>query len=112
MTRLDALSELNLADNASREDVEQADRRLVRRFPPEFNPAKFQKRDDAYRFLTSLPDMVERLLSPTAGSGITLSDFQLSVALPPNAVDKALASLSRQAKMAELWPTGQPAGRK
>lgn len=107
MTRQDALNELNLPENAGNEDVEQAYRRLVRRFPPEFNPEKFQKIDDAYRFLTSLPDMIERLLSPSAGVGLTPSDFQFYVLLPPEAVDEALTSLSRGARMTALWSTRQ-----
>ena len=112
MTRLDALNELNLPEKAGDEEMEQAYRRLVRRYPPEFNPERFQKIDEAYRFLTSLPDMIERLLSPSVGVGLSLSDFQFSAVLSPEAVDKALASLSRGGRMSALWPTGQPGVRK
>jgi len=112
VTRQDALNELNLPEKAGDEDVEQAYRRLVRRYPPEFNPEKFQKIDEAYRFLTSLPDMVERLLSPPVGGGLSLSDFRFSGVLSPEAVDEALASLSWGARMAALWPTGQAGVRK
>jgi len=112
VTRRDALNELNLPEKAGDEDVEQAYRRLVRRYPPEFNPERFQKIDEAYRFLTSLPDMVERLLSPSLGVGISTSDFRFSAPLPPEAVDEALASLSRGARMAALWPTVQSGVRK
>jgi hypothetical protein len=112
VTRQDALNELNLTDKAGKEEIEQAYRRLVRRYPPEFNPERFRKIDDAYRFLTSLPDMIERLLSPSAGAGVSVSDFRFSAALPPEAVDEALKSLTRGARIAALWPAGQPAARK
>lgn len=112
MTRQDALNELNLPEKPDNDEIEQAYRRLVRRYPPEFNPARFQKIDDAYRFLTSLPDMLEQLLSQSLGSGLTLSDFRFSTALPPEAVDEALATLYRGSRMAVLWPTGQSVGKK
>jgi hypothetical protein len=112
VTRHDALKELNLSEKAVDEDVEQAYRRLVRRYPPEFNPERFQNIDSAYRFLTSLPDMIEQLLSPSAGSGVSVSDFRFSTILPPEAVDAALATLSRSTRMAALWPVGQPVVRK
>ncbi len=112
MTRQDALNELNLPEKAGDEEMEQAYRRLVRRYPPEFNPERFQKIDEAYRFLTSLPDMIERLISPSVGVGLSSSDFQFSSILPPEAVDEALASLSRGGRMTALWPTGQPEVRK
>lgn len=109
MTRQDALNELNLGGKPANEEIEQAYSRLVRRYPPEFNPEKFQKIDDAYRFLTSLPDMIAQLLSTSAGKGVSLSDFRLEAVLPPEAVDKALASLSRSVRMSALWPVGQTA---
>lgn len=112
MTRQDAFNELNLPEKAGDEEMEQAYRRLVRRYPPEFNPERFQKIDEAYRFLTSLPDMIERLISPSVGVGLSSSDFQFSSILPPEAVDEALASLSRGGLMAALWSTGQPEVRK
>ena len=112
MTRQDALNELNLAEKAGSEDIEHAYRRLVRRYPPEFNSERFQKIDEAYRFLTSLPDMIERLLSPSAGGGVSVSDFLFSADLQPEAVDDALKSLMRGARMTALWPAGHPAVKK
>jgi hypothetical protein len=108
VTRQDALNELNLPEKAGDEDIEQAYRRLVRRYPPEFNPERFQKIDEAYRFLTSLPDMIEQLLSPSTGGGISASDFRFSTVLPPEAANEALASLLRGTRVAVLWPTGRP----
>ena len=110
MIRQDALKELNLPEKAANEDIEQAYKRLVRRYPPEFNPERFQKIDEAYRFLTSIPDMIEYLLSPNVGTGITISDFRFTTALPIEAVDKALSSLTRATRMAALWQVGQTAG--
>ena len=63
-----------------------------------YNGFREQKIDEAYRFLTSLPDMIERLLSTSAGGGgESVSDFLFSAALPPEAVDDALKSLTRGA---------------
>lgn len=112
MTREEALKELNLAETAASGEIEQAYLRLVRRYPPEFNPEKFRKVDEAYRFLNSLPDMIEQLLSPSAGSGLSPADFAFSATLPPEAVDKAVAALLRGEVMAALWPGGRPAAKK
>jgi len=68
MTREEALQSLNLPFDADREAVEAAYRRLVRRYPPEFHPEKFRTIDDSYRYLVSLPAMVQQLLAPTVES--------------------------------------------
>lgn len=107
MTREDALTELNLSGVAGDDDIERAYRRMVRRYPPEFNPERFQKIDDAYRFLSSLSDMMERLLSPSAATGVSVADFRFSMALDPGAAEAALASLMRSARLEALWPTKQ-----
>ena len=112
MTRQDALNELNLTEKAGSEDIENAYRRMVRRYPPEFNPERFQKIDEAYRFLSSFSDMIARLLSPAAGSGVSAAELRFSAALPPEAVDEALAGVARAARMASLWPKGDPARKK
>lgn len=112
MTGQDALNELGLAETAGKEEMEQAYRRLVRRYPPEFNPERFQKIDEAYRFLTSLPDRVAQLLSPAVEGGVTSADFRLSAVLAPESVDEALVSLSRGARLAALWPAGSAGKRK
>ena len=64
MTRDRSLEVLGLSQFATRGEIEGAYKRLVRRYPPEFQPEKFRQIDEAYRFLTSLPYMLERLLSP------------------------------------------------
>jgi curved DNA-binding protein CbpA len=112
MTRQEALKDLNLPETASGEDIENAYRRLVRRYPPEFNPERFQRIDEAYRFLTSLSDMIARLLSPEAGSGVSGVELQFSAALPTEAVEEALTSITRASRLASIWPSGQQAPKK
>jgi hypothetical protein len=112
MIRGDALKELNLEEKAQGAEIEETYLRLVRRYPPEFNPERFQKIDEAYRFLTSLPDMIEQLLSPSAGSGLVPADFNFYATLPPETVAKAIAELSRGEAMAALWPSGKTAAKK
>ena len=63
MTRDEALKTLNLPASPSKANMEDAYRRLVRRYPPEFHPEKFREVDEAYRFLTSLPYLIDSLLS-------------------------------------------------
>jgi curved DNA-binding protein CbpA len=45
---------LGLAPGASREEVDRAYRKLVRRYPPELNPDRFARVRGAYELLTSL----------------------------------------------------------
>jgi DnaJ-class molecular chaperone len=68
MTREGALKNLNLPPEADSEAIEKAYQRLARRYPPEFQPEKFRIIDESYRQLTSLPEMLERLLSPSGGA--------------------------------------------
>jgi len=55
MTPGRSLAVLNLTPSASKEEIEQAYQRLVRRYPPEFQPEKFRRVDDAYRFSSPSP---------------------------------------------------------
>ena len=64
MTREEALTQLGLSPSASKDDIEQAYRRMVRRYPPEFQPEKFRQVDEAYQSLISLPFLLEKLLAP------------------------------------------------
>ncbi len=104
MTRQDALNELNLPAGGTADEITQAYRRLARRYPPEFNPERFRRIDEAYRYLTSLPDMIERIFSQSVGEGIAAADLSFSAVLPPEAVDRALASLACESRIAVLWP--------
>lgn len=104
MTRQDALNELNLPSGGTEEEITRAYHRLARRYPPEFNPERFRKIDEAYRYLTSLPDMIERIFSQSVGEGIAAADLCFSPVLPPEAVDKALASLGQESRIEAIWP--------
>ncbi len=85
--------------------VEAAYRRLVRRYPPEFHPEKFRTIDDSYRYLVSLPAMVQQLLAPTVESekldpGLLIFD----PSPPPDSSLEAAWAEIRTAFLAEtLW---------
>ena len=106
MTREEWLAVLNLPVSATKGDIEQAYQRLVRRYPPEFQPEKFRQIDDAYRFLTSLPSMLERLLSSAAQEKeLDKSLFSLTATPPAAALEDALRELKKQVKLSFLWPS-------
>ncbi len=66
MTREQAYKTLNLQEGASMEDVEAAYQKLVRRYPPEFNPQRFVEIQGAYRYLTSFTKRLEALFATMA----------------------------------------------
>ncbi len=107
MTRDQALAILNLPLEASRQDIDAAYRRLVRRYPPEFQPEKFRRVDGAYRFLTSLAARLEVLLTPErAASGPPGGDAIPILTMPPadaSLRDKALAEIRKRARLTWLW---------
>ena len=106
MTREEALIQLNLPPSARKEEVEQAYQRMVRRYPPEFQPEKFRQIDEAYRFLISLPFLLEKLMAPEADSGeVNKSLFSFSLSPPqPLALEEALSEAKNHFKMSYLWP--------
>ncbi len=104
MTREEALQNLNLPPDADSEAIEKAYQRLVRRYPPEFHPDRFRIIDDSYRQLTSLSDMIQKLLSPSiepSGTDPTLLVFNPSV--PESRIDESLAELRKIALTKGLW---------
>jgi hypothetical protein len=104
MTRKDALAALHLPDSATREDFDRTYQRLVKRYPPEFNPEKFRQIDEAYKFLTSLPYFLEKLLSPSKSkTAVDKTEFQFSPPPPATTVAQALAALRKQLLLACLW---------
>ena len=106
MTREESLAVFNLPASATKEEIEQAYQRLVRRYPPEFQPEKFRQIDDAYRFLTSLPSMIERLLSPAVQEKeLDKSLFSLTITPPSAALEEALLEVKKQFKISFLWPS-------
>jgi curved DNA-binding protein CbpA len=106
MTREEALIQLNLPSSARKEEVEQAYQRMVRRYPPEFQPEKFRQVDEAYRFLTSLPFVLEKLLAPGADSDeVNKSLFSFSLSPPQISIlEEALLEVKKQFKMSYIWP--------
>jgi hypothetical protein len=104
MTRKDALAALHLPDSATREECDRAYQRLVKRYPPEFNPEKFRQIDEAYKFLTSLPFLLERLLSPQKLKIVVdKNEFQFSASPPTATLEQVLAALRKQLLLAYLW---------
>jgi hypothetical protein len=104
MTREQALSNLNLTPLADREEIEKAYQRMVRRYPPEFNPERFRQVDESYRFLTSLPYMLEKLLSPTLAEGqLDPSDFAFTPTLPAGCHEEALREIRKLYLYSHLW---------
>jgi curved DNA-binding protein CbpA len=106
MTREQALNQLNLPPSAGKEEIEQAYQRMVRRYPPEFQPEKFRQVDEAYHFLTSLPFVLEKLLAPGDGSDeVNKSLFSFSFSAPQLSIlEEALLEVKKQFKMSYLWP--------
>jgi hypothetical protein len=103
MTREEALEVLNLTSSASPEDIEAAYQRLVRRYPPEFQPEKFRGIDEAYRFLTSFAYQVERLMNPQKEQVVLkreLLDFTLE---PPTTLEDARREVKKHYLFAYLW---------
>ncbi len=107
MTREEALTQLNLPPSSGKEEIEQAYQRMVRRYPPEFQPEKFRQIDEAYRFLTSLPFLLEKLLAPGADSGeVSKSLFSFDLSPPQlEVLEEALLEAKKQFKMSYLWPS-------
>lgn len=104
MTREQALSNLNLTPSADREEIEKAYQRLVRRYPPEFNPERFRQVDESYRFLTSLPYMLEKLLSPTLEDGqLNPADFTFTPIVPADCLQQALREIRKIYLYSHLW---------
>jgi hypothetical protein len=104
MTQEAALRNLDLAPGATREDIEAAYQRLVRRYPPEFHPDRFRRVDDSYRLLTSLPFLLERLLCGVVNEPEVdpeLLSFALS--LPENALEEAIQEITKGYLVRHLW---------
>lgn len=108
MTGDEACAILNLEATASREEIERAYQRLVRRYPPEFQPEKFRQIDEAYRSLTSLTYRLEKLLGPETGDTKPDPDLFLFSPSPPPSIEEAVQEIKKQFRMTHLWPTPKP----
>jgi hypothetical protein len=107
MTKEEALTQLGLSPSAGKDDIEQAYRRMVRRYPPEFQPEKFRQVDEAYRSLVSLPFLLEKLLAPAAGvEEVNKSLFSFDLSPPqPAVLGEGLLEAKKNFKMSYLWPS-------
>jgi len=106
MTREDALQNLNLPPDANQEAIEKSYQRLVRRYPPEFNPDKFRLIDDSYRQLTSLPAMIEKLLAPSVSdTSFDAALLAFEPAVPESGLGEALKEIRKIALTRALWKT-------
>ena len=103
MTKEKALAMLNLSVSASREEIEKAYQRLVRRYPPEFHPEKFRALDEAYRFLTSFAFRIECSLSSQAKMEIEKESFSFDLAPPTASLEGALNEIKTKLRIAFLW---------
>lgn len=116
MIRSEALIILSLPETAGQEEIEQAYRRLVRRYPPEFHPEKFRQIDEAYTFLASVPHRLERLLSPQKFlAAKAAGDFPYTLFHPDGSLEELLAAFQKQLLSSHLWEftpetVGKPRG--
>ncbi|MBM9536002.1 hypothetical protein [Desulfobulbus alkaliphilus] len=110
VTREQALRALNLETNATREDIDKAYQRMVRRYPPEFHPERFRQIDESYRTLTSLAFVVEAILEDKETAGEE-NLAKVLAALSPAADDKAVLDgineMRLQLLVESLWPGGR-----
>ena len=103
MTKEKALKILNLTPAATREEIDHAYQRLVRRYPPEFHPEKFRGIDEAYKFLTSLAFRIEKLITPQATIELNRELFSFDFTPPTSSLESALSEIKKQLKIAFLW---------
>jgi hypothetical protein len=109
MTGGDALKILKLQSSATNEEIKLAYNKLVRRYPPEFHPARFREIDEAYRFLISFTHMLERLFSAEAGE-LAIEGDLLSFDVSPlvSSLEGAVAETKKKFKTAYLWGAFNP----
>ncbi len=104
MTREEALKNLNLPESAGKEEIEKAYQRMVRRYPPEFHPERFRQIDESYRTLTSLPFLLENLLSPTLKQAeLDPALFSFSPSLSDDCLENAMSEIRKAFLMDYLW---------
>jgi len=103
MNKEEALKILNLGLSPDAGELEQTYQRLVRRYPPEFHPAKFRAIDEAYRFLTSVSFRIESLLSLQASKPLDRKAYSFTLTPPASSIEAALAEIEKEWKKAFLW---------
>lgn len=106
MTREEALGNLNLPDKATREEIESAYQRMVRRYPPEFQPDRFRTIDESYRMLTSLSFLLESVFSKAAHEHDPEEILsKLDVTAEEDAVEKSMKDIRTILIKEVLWPS-------
>ncbi len=95
MTRNEALAVLRLSPQATSEEVERAYQKLVRRYPPEFNPERFREIDAAYRYLTSVARRMEEVLLNLDSEPFPLDVIELPqhATLPDEVLEDAIKEM-------------------
>nr|WP_321464950.1 hypothetical protein [uncultured Desulfobulbus sp.] len=107
LTRDQALHHLHLAQEATREEIEQSYRRLVRRYPPEFHPDRFRLIDESYRALTSLSFVVETIMTDRDQeheANLAQRVADLSPTAEAEDVARGVEELRRMMLYEALWP--------
>ncbi len=59
LTIKEALKRLKLSGSPELHEIKTAYEKMIRRYPPEFHPERFQQIEEAYTYLTSLSFMLE-----------------------------------------------------
>lgn len=104
MNAQDALERLNLDEQATPETIEKTYRKLINRYPPEFHPEKFRRIDEAYRFLTSYPRMVEMLFAPkSVERALDMSLFRFEMYDDVSLLESAMQEVRRRERLDFLW---------
>ena len=98
-----ALEMLGLDDQASRESIEKTYLKLINRYPPEFHPDKFRLIDDAYRFLTSYPRMIEMLFAPETGGRKIDPDIFRFTGVDSALLENGMRDLKRMQRLTYLF---------
>ncbi|MGD9947713.1 MAG: hypothetical protein AB7U29_04445 [Desulfobulbus sp.] len=110
LTRDQALQHLHLPQKATREEIEQSYRRLVRRYPPEYHPDRFRLIDESYRTLTSLSFVVETILTDrNQEEEVNLGQrlAELSLTADAEAGTQGVEALRWILLSDALWPQGR-----
>jgi len=104
MNRKAALEMLGLDDQAPRESIEKTYLKLINRYPPEFHADKFRQIDDAYRFLTSYPRMIEMLFAPESGGRKIDPDiFRFATGGDADLLENGMRDLKRMERLTYLF---------
>ncbi|MCI4626573.1 MAG: DnaJ domain-containing protein [Candidatus Magnetoovum sp. WYHC-5] len=104
MTKDKAVKILNIPLSAKQEEIEATYYKLVKRYPPEFNPDKFREIDEAYRYLTSFVVMIKSLLSEEVSEErLDVELFSFKPSISKLSLDDTIKEIKGRFKIAHLW---------